>query len=117
MTEEQHGDPSPPRPPFDEVKSKRIGRRVQRAVDFREEVFARDPESVVEPQEAAAILGVQLEDLQTQVDQGRLGSDGADGNRIIRVTDLRAAFEEDHRRREEFAEDWIRLRSQLDWDE
>lgn len=106
-----------PQPDFDELQAKRYGRLVQASRRFREEVLARNPESAVSPEAAAAILGLRVQDLASAMDDGRLGYVEVDGDRIIRVSDLRAAFDEDQRRRQEFADGWSQLQSKLDWDE
>lgn len=116
MTEGPGDEPQIP-PPFDELKSKRFGRRVRRSMEFREEMFSRDPESIVDPADAAAILSVQVEDLPVEMDEGRLGFVEAHGQRIIRVADLRAAYDAETRRLEEAAKGFTQLNGQFGWDE
>lgn len=110
-------DHTPNAPPFDELKSKRFGRHVREAIRFREEMLSRDPDSAVAPEAAAAILGWRTEDIDSAMDEGRLGFVEVDGERIIRVLDLQAAFDEEHRRHQEFADDWMRLSALLDFEE
>lgn len=114
---EQADDQNHPQPEYDELAAKQFGHDLRRAIAFREEVFSRDPESAVDPGDAAAVLGLQGEQLAKAIDEGRLGVVEINGERIIRVADLRAAFEEETRRREEFARGWTQLRAELDWDE
>lgn len=113
-----HADDQSRLPPeYDELAAKQFARDVRRAVAFREEVFSRDPESAVEPGDAAAVLGLQDEQLAKAIDEGRLGVVEVNGERIIRVADLRAAFDEETRRMEEAAKGWTQLQAELDWDE
>lgn len=116
MTEGPGEKPQPP-PPFDELKSKRFGRRVRRSMEFREEVLSRDPESIVAAATAAAILSLQVDDLPVEMDEGRLGFVEVEGRRIIRVADLRAAYEAQTRRLEEDAKGFSQLNGQFGWDE
>jgi len=117
MTDEQGGNHTAPQPSPDELATKHFARDLRRAIAFREEVFARDPESAVQPSDAAAVLGLMDSELERAIDEGRLRVVDVEGQRIIRVVDLQAAFEDETRRREEFAKDWTELRAKLDWDE
>lgn len=114
---ESPGDESSPYPPFDEVTSKRFGRRVQRWIRFRDEVLSRDPESIVDSATAAAILDVRAEDLPVEMDEGRLGFVEIEGQRVIRVADLCAAYDAEVRRLEEAAKGFTQLNGQFGWDE
>lgn len=114
---EQADDQNHPQPEYDELAAKQFARDLRRAIAFREEVFSRDPKSAVDPDDAAAVLGLQHEQLAKAIDEGRLGVVEVNGERVIRVADLRAAFEEETRRREEFAKVWTQLRADLDWEE
>jgi hypothetical protein len=51
------------------------------------------------------------------INEGELAFSRVCGEQIIRVADLREAFDEQTRRLQEFAKDWTQLRAQLDWDE
>lgn len=117
MTENESDGPTPSRPPLDEVQDKRIGRVVRRSIEFREEVFSRGPDSIVQPDTAAAILGLRAEELTAEMDEGRLGYAEVDGQRVIRVADLQAAFDQGTARLDDFSKGWTELRSKLDWDE
>lgn len=117
MTGADDDEQSIPRPPLDEVGSKRIGRKVRESIEFREEVFARDPDSGVSPETAAAVLGLKVEALENELAEGRLRFFEVEGQPTIRVADLRAAFEEQTARLDKFSQDWTELRSKLDWDE
>lgn len=117
MTDGQHEDEQRPQPNFDELESKRFGRLVRRATQYREELFSRDPDSPVELNEAAAILDLDVEEVTAEMDAGELGFIEVRGERIVRVADVRARFERDTQRLKDFAESWTRLRSELDWDE
>lgn len=110
-------DHTPDTPPFDEVASKRFGRQVRRSVDFREEVLSRDPASVVDPAAAAAVLGIQVDDLSVEMDEGRLGYVQVDGERVIRVVDLRAAYDNETRRLGEASKGFTELNAPFGWEE
>lgn len=101
----------------DEVERKRIGRRLRDADSFRAEVFSRDPDAPVDPEDAAAILGVGVAEIAPALDSGRLGFVDIDGSRVIRVSDLQTCYEADRRKFEEFAQGWSELRSRMDSDE
>lgn len=111
------GDEPSTSPPFDELQSKRFGRQVQRWVAFRDEVLSRDPESIVDPATAAAILDLHVDDLPTEMDKGRLGSVEVEGQRIIRVADLMTAYEAETQGLEEAAKGFTQLNGQFGWDE
>lgn len=117
MTDGQDDRQDREQPDYDELQAKRYGRLVQASIQFREEVLGGDPSSPVSPEAAAAILGLRVQDLTFAMDDGRLGYIEVDGERIVRVSDLRAAFEEDQRRRQQFADGWSQLQARLDWDE
>jgi len=110
-------DTAPAAQPFDELTSKRFGREVQHAAQFRDEVLSRDPNSVVDPVEVAAVLDLGIEDLAEEMDHGRLGFAEVDGERIIRVRDLRKAYAEQTARLQEAAKEFIRLNGQFGWEE
>lgn len=101
----------------DELAAKQYGRDLRQAISFREEVFARDQESVVTRTDAAVVLGLRESELERAIDEGRLRVTDVDGERIIRVADLQMAFNDETRRREEFAKGWTQLRAKFDWDE
>lgn len=101
----------------DELAAKQFGRDVRRAIKFREQVFSRDPESAVAPADAAAVLGLQDEQLAAAIDDGWLRVVDIDGEQVIRVADLQAAFDEQTRRMEEAAKAWTQLQGQFGWDE
>ncbi|GAB3919408.1 hypothetical protein GCM10011575_30360 [Microlunatus endophyticus] len=117
MTDRQHDPKGRVQPDYDELQAKRYGRQVRDWIQYRDEVLAGDPDSVVPSEAAAAILGLRLQDLVSAMDDGRLGYKEIDGERIIRVADLQVAFEKDQRRRQEFADGWSQLQAKLDWDE
>lgn len=113
MTDRQHQ----PQSNRDELAAKQFGRDVRRAIEFREQVFSRDPESAVGPAEAAAVLGLQDEQLTAAIEDGWLRVVEIDGEQVIRVADLRAAFDDQSRRMEEAAKGWTELQGQFGWDE
>lgn len=108
-------------PPDDIARQKtdlrRFGNQTRTAIAFREEIFTRGPEAIVERDEAADVLGLTREQLDAEVDTGHLGIELADGDRIIRVTDLRAWFDAELARRREVAKGLSQLREKLDVDE
>lgn len=101
----------------DELAAKQFGRDVRRAIEFREQVFSRDPESAVGPAEAAAVLGLQDEQLTAAIEDGWLRVVEIDGEQVVRVADLRAAFDDQSRRMGEAAKGWTALQGQFGWDE
>lgn len=105
------------RPAFDELKSKRFGRHVRDWIRFRDEVLAGDPESPVSVETAAAILDLKSGDIEQAMDDGRLGFIEVEGERVIRVTDLRAAYDEETRRLEEAARGFTQLNAPFGWEE
>jgi hypothetical protein len=117
VTGRPEGDAGKAQPGYDELAAKQFERDARMAAAFRQEVFSRDPESAVDPLEAAAVLGITAEQLQNMINEGELALSRVCGEQIIRVADLREAFDEQTRRLQEFAKDWTQLRAQLDWDE
>jgi hypothetical protein len=102
-------------PDYDELQAKRYGRQVRDWIQYRDEVLAGDPESTVPLEAAAAVLSLQINDIQPATGNGQLGFIEVDGERVVRLADLQAAYAEDSRRRKEFADGWMQLRA--DWDD
>jgi len=106
-----------PAPEHDELAAKQFVRDLDHVTAYRNEVLSRDPESGVDPGVAAAVLGLRDDELDSAIKDGRLRVVNRDGARVVRVADLQEAFDDETRRRTEFAKGWTQLRANLDWDE